>query len=477
MLLDVLADVASTKCELTKDRPLIVGVSGGADSLVLMHTLFALGYQLAIAHLDHALRPESASEANYVKSLAELYGVPFLSKRVDVNKIAESSNESLEEAARNVRYRFLFDCARQVNAQAVAVAHHADDQIETILMHFLRGAALSGLAGMPYRRVIPLWDKQIPLVRPLLDIWREEIDEYVAKVGLEPCVDASNQDTTHFRNQLRHELIPELETYNPQFRKVLLRTADVLREEKALLDQLAKEAWEKCLISQTHQHLILSNEPFWQLHKALQRRVLRFAIGQLRPDLRDVGFEVVERALSFIEEPSGSREIDLVARLSLAIFEDTFVIKTWSSELPSFEQPLLRSKSEKGDLEQGQAYPLRSGWRIKAEILAEVPENVMTIIKGKGSHETWLDFDRLEMPLLVRSREEGERWQPLGMGGRSQKVSDFFINEKVLEHLRDLWPLVCSEDQVAWIVGMRPSELFKVTHETQRILRLNLVRD
>lgn len=477
MLLDVIADVARTKCELSTDRPIVVGVSGGADSLALMHVLFALGYQLVIAHLDHALRSESNQEADYVQSLAKSNGLPFMGARVDVKEAAAISGESLEEAARNVRYRFLFDCARQVGAQSVAVAHHADDQIETILMHFLRGAALSGLAGMPYRRIIPLWDQEIPVVRPLLDIWREEIEAYIDKVGIKPCIDVSNQDTTYFRNQLRHELIPELETYNPQFRKVLLRTVDVLREEKVLLDQLAREAWEKCLHAQTEERVILRVDPFGQLHKSLQRRLLRLAIAQLRPDLRDVGFEVVERGLAYIHQPGEVQEIDLIARLYLGIIKDRLILRTWAAELPDFEKPLLGSKNDTGVLGTGQGYNLRSGWRIEAELLTEIPDDVMAIIKEKGPHETWLDFDRLEMPLIVRSREEGERWQPLGMGGRSQKVSDFFINEKVLEHMRDLWPLVCSGTQIGWIVGMRPSEHFKVTHTTKRILILRLKRD
>ncbi|MFN2304832.1 MAG: tRNA lysidine(34) synthetase TilS, partial [Anaerolineales bacterium] len=278
MRLDNIANILSRQCGLTKDHPVVVGVSGGADSLALMHAMFSLGYDLIIAHLDHALRPESSREADFVKSLAAARGLPFISARIDVKAEAEKTGNSLEEAARNVRYRFLFDCARKAQAQAVAVAHHADDQVETILMHFIRGAARSGLAGMPYRRLLLLWDSEIPLVRPLLDVWRTEINTYVSSAGLKPRIDLSNQDTTYFRNRLRHELIPEMETYNPEFRKVLLRTADVFRMEKTLLDDLAKEVWRKCLISKSNEQVILKITPFKQSHKALQRRVLRQAI-------------------------------------------------------------------------------------------------------------------------------------------------------------------------------------------------------
>jgi len=231
MILDRLREAAGEECGLRPDQPILLGVSGGADSLAMMFGLGALGYTLVIAHLDHALRPESEAEANFVRSIAESQGWPFFSQRIDVLKFAQSEGQSIEEAARHVRYPFLFKQARLQYCQAVAVAHHAEDQVETVLMHFLRGTALAGLSGMPYRRVMPQWDPEIPLVRPLLGIWREEIDAYVAALGVKPCLDSTNLDTTYYRNRLRHQLIPELETYNPQIKAAIFRMAGVLHEE------------------------------------------------------------------------------------------------------------------------------------------------------------------------------------------------------------------------------------------------------
>ena len=154
--------------------------------------------------------------------MAEERGLSFVLGCTDVSALAEEQKLSIEEAARVARYRFLFEQARQLKAQAVAVAHNADDQVETVLMHLLRGAGLGGLKGMPYRAILPVWDEAIPLVRPLLGVWRSEIEVYCRQHSLEPIEDASNQDTTFFRNRLRHQLLPTLQEYNPQGQRTAL---------------------------------------------------------------------------------------------------------------------------------------------------------------------------------------------------------------------------------------------------------------
>ena len=477
MYLEDLAQAALEKCELKKTEPLIVGVSGGADSLALLFGLHQLGFNLIIAHLDHALRMESPEEAAFVAKIAKELTVPFVYERVEVHQVAEEAGESLEEAARNVRYGFLMEQARQHHAQAVAVAHHADDQVETVLMHFLRGAAMSGLSGMPYRHVIPLFDPNIPLVRPLLGIWRSEIEAYLAEVGVTPCVDESNADTTFFRNRLRHVLIPTLETYNPQFRAVVLRMADVLGEEDAFLDNLTEAAWGRCLVSKTEGRVVLKTAEFRQLQKALQRRILRFAIGLLRPNLRDVGYDAIERGLRFVEAPPENKEIDLVARLDLALVKDFLILKTWSADLPRWELPLLPVEDFSTHLDIGETISLDAGWKLSAEMLEPMPDEALILVRELGQNETWLDFDQLKLPLTVCSKKLGDTWQPLGMQGHSQKISDFYVNEKIPEHLRSIWPLVISGGEIAWVVGLRPAESFKLTERTQRILVLKLRRE
>lgn len=477
MFLDRLEQAVVEKCGVNQEKPILLGVSGGMDSLALMIGLKNLGFNLIIAHVDHGLRPESQEEARYVHQLAESQGLPFYSQRMDVSKIAEAEGQSIEEAAREVRYQFLFKRARAQQCQAVAVAHHADDQVETILMHFMRGAALPGLTGMPHRRIMSQWDNHIPLVRPLLEIWRKEIEAYVAEIGLTPCYDMSNLDTTYYRNRIRHELIPILETYNPKIKAVIWRMAEVLQEEERCLEFLTQEAYHQCLVSDSDDRITLNLTAFINLSTALKRRVLRHAIAQLRQDLRDIGYESITRGISFLQDPTPQGEIDLVARLNLVVIDDLLVIKTWEAELPEFGQPLLPNAQFEALLEPGKPVYLRNGWEIHSCFLHTNSERKTKLVRKLSTDEAWLDYDLLDLPLVVRGRREGELFQPFGMKGHTKRLQDYFVNLKIPEHLRSLWPLIISGEKVAWVVGLRPSEEFKIKDASQRILKLKLVKN
>ncbi len=474
MLLSRLEKSAFEKCKITRDQLLVVGVSGGADSLVLLHGLHTLGFSLMIGHLDHGIRPESASDADYVESLANHLNIPFVCHQVDVPKLSENSGLSLEEAARNARYEFLFKLAEQEGAQALATAHHADDQVETVLMHYIRGAALDGLSGMLYRRILPQWSEIVPLVRPLLGIWREEIDCFIEKTGLTPRIDRTNLDTTYFRNWLRHQLIPQIEISNPQFRRVVWRAADVLGEENKYLDSLAELAWSDCFIEETDSYVSLKREEFNSQPKALQRRILRKAISFLRPGLRDLGFESIEHGIEEIARTNIRGEIDLAARLNLVIFSDIVIVKTWESKLPDFDEPLLPSSDLIIEINLGEKIDLENTWFLKTELLEIDAQQVNEQLKALPESVAWVDFDALSWPLILRGRKPGENWRPLGMSGHSQTLQDFFINRKTPFHIRDRWPLVVSGDDIVWLAGIRPAEPFKVTHNTTKILQLTI---
>ncbi len=476
MFLDALKQAVINQCDLKPDQPILVGVSGGPDSLALMFGLETLGYSLKIAHLDHALREDSEEDADFIEALSLSHGLPFVRERIEVAQVAESEGQSIEEAARNVRYRFLFEQARIAGVQAVAVGHHADDQVETVLMHFLRGSALPGLTGMSFRDYFPIWDGSIPLVRPLLGIWRKQIDGYLEELGVSPLIDYTNQDVTYFRNKLRHVLIPQLETYNPQIKQVLWHMSDVLKEEDNLLMDLTQKAWDACYIRQNEMQVILSLQKFVENPKAIQRRLLRYSVSQLRPDLRDVGYDAVERGLDFTNDLTQSGEMDLVAKLEIAKLADYLIIKTWESDLPDWQMPLLSNPDVKDVLDVDQPAALRHGWWLEAKILDSLPEDRLNQVENLTQNEAWLDYDLLGMPLIIRGRREGDRWQPLGMADHTQKLKDFFINEKIPVHLRDIWPLACSGEEIAWVVGLRPSEIFKVTQKTKRILQLRVIR-
>ncbi len=476
MFLTRLNQKALDECQLDPKCPTIVGVSGGADSLALMHGLTALEYSIVVAHLDHAIRPDSISDAKQVRRWAEEYHLPFVMERIDVRQTADAEGLSLEEAARKVRYRFLFRLARRYSAQAVAVAHHADDQVETVLMHFLRGAGLSGLGGMDYWRIMPVWDAKIPLVRPLLGHWRSEIEAYVARSGLIPCEDETNQDETYFRNRLRHSLIPSLESYNPRIRKIIWRMADVLGEEDQLLSDLAQSAWTQCLLALTPDLIQLDLGCFTGYEKALQRRILRRAVIHLRPELRDFGFEAIERGLAFISAPSSSRQVQLAGRLDLALVSGRILLAKRSSEWPDFGKPQLPTIDFCAPLPIPGALGW-DGWQIRSQRLIDLPQDAPWQTKDAAHFEAWFDAANFPDTLTVRGRQDGDRWQPFGLEGHSQKIKDFLINEKIPAHLRDKWPLVCGFDEILWVAGIRQSNFHRITDATQEIIHLLLSKN
>ncbi len=476
MFLERLSQVARELCGLDRERPIVVGVSGGADSLALMDGLFRLNYPLIVAHLDHGLRPESGEDARYVQLMAEVRGLPYIMDHENVRKQASENGQSLEEAARSIRYNFLFNQARKHAAQAVAVAHHADDQVETVLMHFLRGAGLPGLSGMAYRSLLPVWDRDVPLVRPLLSHWRKEIEAYLAETGIEARVDVSNWDETFFRNRLRHSLIPALEMYNPQIRKSLWRMSDVLAAEEKFLSKLAEDAWNRCVSEDSSCQIVFKREDFLSLSLALQRRVLLRAVQTIRPARRDVGFDAIERGIEFIQNPAQKGEIDFVGRLNLAVVRDQFVVKTWRSTLPEWDSPLLVSPDDSRRLGPNDELSLDNGWCLISTLLPEIPSERPWLSESVSAKKVWLDAEGVSFPMVVRSRRPGDRWRPLGLTEGTQKLKDFFINEKLPAHLRDRWPLVCSGQDIIWVVGFRPSERSRITPETSQILHILVVK-
>lgn len=459
-------------CRLDRSRPLLVGFSGGADSQYLAGELHALGWKLIIAHFDHALRPDSAVDAEEARRFAARLQAPFVTAREDVGVYAQRSGLSLEEAARNRRYRFLFAQAETLEIQAVAVAHTANDQVETVLMHFLRGSGLSGLAGMSYSFLPNPWSRTIPLVRPLLGIWREEIDAENERQGRRAIEDPSNRDLRFYRNRLRHELLPYLAGYNPAIRSVLWRTADVLREDESLLENLTREAWERCGFTQGEGWVSFSPQTLLAQPFALQRRLLRRGISCLRPGLRDIGLQTVDRGLEFLRQGE-AQQTDLSSGLFLLRDGPRVYLASWEADLPRAAWPQLDTEAELF-LDVPGGVPLAAGWRLNARI---EPVTGGQPPAGYGDpYQAWLDVETLQRPLQVRTRRPGDRIQPLGMENGSQKISDLMINAKLPERARSRWPLLLSGDEVAWVPGVRMAQTFRLRPDTTRAVHLVVSR-
>jgi tRNA(Ile)-lysidine synthase len=478
-------------CRLIGDQPVLVGVSGGADSLSLLHAMMTLGYPVIAAHLNHLLRPEAESDALTLRHILEQFRVPFIIEGQDVHSFAIAHKMSIEEAAREVRYRFLFSQAEKNHAQAVVVAHSADDQVETVLMHMLRGAGLAGLRGMLSRALPNPWSEKIPLARPLLGIWRSDIEAYCTEHHLVPILDRSNLDVTIFRNRLRHELIPFLEQYyNPGARKLLWQMANTLAEDYLVLEERIDRAWYECVIAQGEGNVLFSPTALIDQPLGIRRRLIRRAIAMLRPGLRDVDYDVIERAVAFLSEhmaleagpPMMKR--DLCSGLNL-VFERQRIPNSkstnqrlWvtdSGQLPTLDFPQMLTLEPVNLPVPGEVY--LGNWIVTANLCSDTQFAQTQAANNRDPFQAWISPEAGTSPVLViRSRRAGERFRPLGFEGHSLKLSDFMINVKLPQAIRSMYPLVCEGERIIWVPGYRIAHECRLTPSTRIVLHLHLSR-
>lgn len=464
MDLKVFDTILREECGLQKDLLTLAGVSGGPDSLCLLDLLVRCGYPVVAAHYDHRLREESDQDADMVRRVAAQYRIPFALERGDVGCLARERKLSIEEAARTARYNFLFREAKARGAQAVAVAHSADDQVETVLMHLLRGSGLNGLKGMAFRISQTEWGTGVALVRPLLGMWRKDILTYCAEQGLSPVFDKTNQDTGYFRNRLRHELIPYLEDYNPRFKHALWRMSAVIGADVEVIEETTRSAWEKCWYDEGEGYIRLFFTPVSALSDSTQRMVLRKAISLLVDGLRDVNFATLERARKFLQLPSRRQRVELQGGLQLFLEGKYLVIARSQDDLPVSSWPQIRPGLAQAFPREGR-FGLDAGWVLEGRMLAE---KMQPFMPPEDPFTVYLDADALQFPLQVRTAVAGERFQPLGMEGHSMKLSDFWVNEKIPRRVRAGWPLLVSAGQIAWIPGLRPAHFCRVQAHTER---------
>ena len=466
--------ILQKECCLAPRRPIIVAVSGGPDSLCLMDLMRRAGYPIIVAHFNHKLREESDLEANSVEQMAGRFGIPSVVESADVRTYSNEKKLSLEEAARNLRYTFLFEQARRHQAQAIAVGHTADDQVETVLMHFLRGAGLNGLKGMTYRTILAAFDPNIPIVRPLLDVWREETVVYCAGQGLRPHYDPSNESLNFLRNRVRHLLIPSLETYNPKFREVAWRTAQLLAADYSIVTDAVDAAWKQTVVSEAPDLTIFDAIQLLGLSLGLQRYLLRRALERIGL-LDDATYSTLERAITFLDDPKRSAQIDLSGGARLLREGDQFYVAGREAVLPFERWPQLPVEENVIPLNLPGQVELPGGWRFNCEkwnIPALAWEQMQL---NEDPFQAWLDADKLKGDLSLRVRRDGDRFEPLGMGGHTQKLSDFFTNAKLPQRARDRWPLLCAGDAIAWIPGFQPADPFRLTKASRQIVYFNLI--
>lgn len=449
-LVEQVANALKQAAEVTgfdsQRHTLVVGVSGGPDSLTLLHVLTRLVpiENVVVAHLDHGLRPGSASEAANVGAMAR--GVRYYSERVDVTQLSKDRRHTVEEAGRMARYDFLARVARQEGARHIAVGHHADDQVETVLMHLLRGSGPAGLRGMETAGAVP-GQPDLTLLRPLLQVSRPDIEQYCAEHGLNPILDESNSDVAFFRNRLRNELLPALEAYNPQVRQRIREMAVVIGGEDDLLARLTDETWQQVLIDKGQEIVHLRREEWAVQPLALRRRLLRRAIAEVSPGVPDSGFRALEAARLSAEKGVTGTQVSLPGGLVLRVSYDRLVIAAAAADLAAgFPQTLM---VEPLKLPVPGVVGLANGWQLEAEPVEFVDQHQIQIMSDR-----WTVFISRDLgdKLLVRSRRKGEKMQPLGLNGKT-KLKEIMIDRKIPAYLRERWPVVAVPGHVVWLPG------------------------
>jgi tRNA(Ile)-lysidine synthase len=448
-------------------QKVLVAVSGGPDSVCLLHTLYRLQRRLKItlhiAHLNHQLRgPESEADASYVAGLAERLNLPATIEKQDVRAYQTAGRLSLEEAAREVRYLFLARTARAVGADRVAVGHTLNDQVETILLHIIRGTGTRGLRGLLACNSLQFSGHSLTVVRPLLEIKREETEEYCSRHNLAPCLDVSNLSLSLLRNRVRRELLPLLQSYNPAIFDSLLRLARLAGDDLAFLDRETSGAWQ-AMVGREGNTFIFAKKQFRALAPALQRQLLRRAIEGLLGTLKDIETRHIEEILEALQKPAG-RQIALPEGLTFTIEYDRYLMGFNPQEVVPF--PELEGEYDiavPGETEI-------PGWRIEAKV---VPANSFAVLPD--SFTAGFDREKAGAVIKVRARRRGDWFQPLGMG-RPKKVGEFMLDARIPKLWRARIPLIYTPRQILWVAGWRIDERVKVTPDTRRVLCLRMVR-
>ena len=454
------------------DRVLI-GVSGGPDSVALLSLIYNTSRtdspysEIFIAHLNHSIRGrESDEDEQFVADLAEKYSVSLITEKRDIIEIARERKISLEEAARDERYRFFKSAAEKVGANVIAVGHNAEDNAETILHRIIRGTGITGVSGIrPKRKLTPV--STINLVRPLLFTWRKDITAYLEEEDLSYRVDSTNIEKDKLRNRIRLELIPHLEeNYNAKIKKSLAALGETALQNSDYLEAKSKALFEDVLINREEpiETIALDIHKLKESPQILQQMIIKEAIIRLDIPLKKLSNRNYKDILNTLNSKKTST--NNVVKEYLNIRREGSELHLSKSRYYEEESPVL---SETEIEIPGETELADMNCRVKAEI-REIENGFLEEFKqSKTSYEEAVDFDKVSMPLTVRTRKPGDRFQPLGSRGL-KKIKDFFIDNKVPVMERDTVPIVTMNGDPIWLVGFRIDDRIRVSEETTNLL-------
>ena len=454
------------------DRVLI-GVSGGPDSVALLSLIHNTSRtnppysEIFIAHLNHSIRGrESDEDEQFVTTLAEKYGVPLITEKRDIVEIARERKISLEEAARDERYKFFESAAEKMGANVIAVGHNADDNAETVLHRIIRGTGITGVSGIrPKRKLTPV--STISLVRPLLFTWRKDIIAYLKDENLSYRIDSTNIEKDKLRNRIRLELIPHLEeNYNAKIKKSLAVLGETALQNSDYLEVKAKALFEDVLINReaSLETIALDINRLKESPQILQQMIIKEAIIRLDIPLKKLSNRNYKDILNIVN--SGKTSAINVVKEYLNVRREENELHLSKNRYCAEETPVI---SEMEIKVPGETELVDMNCRVKTEI-REIKNGFLEEFKqNKTNYEEAVDFDKVSMPLTVRTRKPGDRFQPLGSRG-AKKIKDFFIDNKVSVMERDTVPIVTMNGEPIWIVGFRIDDRIRVSEETTNLL-------
>ena len=448
---------------LEKGDRLILGVSSGVDSMVLLHLLSAyreaFDLSLIVAHVNHGFRPEeSEKEAKLVEKESARLGFTFEYGQFNVREFQKLGGLSPQDAARRIRFHFFYELLQKHQAQKIALGHNADDQVETVLLRLIRGSGLQGLKG-----ILPIREGRV--IRPLLEVGRGEIEAFAIEKKISFLFDSSNLKKDYLRNRIRLTLIPLIEReYQPNFKEAVLRTSSILRGENDYLEKGAEEAYQKIVREEGGTFSFKFSE-YESLHQAIQWRVIKRMLGKIDDGgmvMEEGEWSDVHKIYQRLRQSSPSFLLKLThgvrveKRYGLVLLGEGGV-----SPLPPFEVELTFP---------GRTFIEEIG---KEVVIEETDRDQLRSFNGPST-AALMDYESLQFPLKMRNFRAGDRFDPLGVKG-TQKLKDFFIDHKVPKFERPRVPLLIAGEMIAWIVGYRIDERVKVTGKTKKVLKVKIV--
>lgn len=461
MLIDKVCNTIKKSILFEKGDRVIIGLSGGPDSVCLFHVLHSISrkydLELYAVHVNHLLRgSESEQDELYVRNLCKNFGIRLFVKRLSIEELAAERGLSLEEAGREARYEQFRLVAKEIGATKIAVGHNKNDQAETLLMRIIRGTGLEGLKGMEYKRG--------SIIRPLLDIERREIEVYCESNKLNPRTDSSNLENIYTRNKIRLDLIPQInKMFETDITETLFRMSKLLREDNEYIEQNAVIIYNQCIAGRKDREIHLDIPKIQECHKAIAKKIIRMAIKDVKGDTKGIESNHVDKVLELVYKAKTGLQYHLPSQVRIRITYGLLEISCGKNEaaFPEYEETIRIP---------GVTTVEQMNLQVQAEVL-DIGK-IESIAVNEKALEQVFDFDMLSKGINIRNRRNGDVFRPYKSNG-TKKLKEYFIDSKIPRDLRDKIPLIAKDKEIVWIIGSKISDKFTVTENTKSVLKLS----